>query len=78
MKIVYELALRNYGLREQDARIRDLFTCEELEKLETMLEVTYPDGIYESDVEALFEDDGQYACDLLEIDYENDFKMRGE
>ena len=76
IKITYYESLRNYGYREEDARVRDLFTCEELEQLESVLESTYPDGLCEYDIENLFDDEGQYACELLGIDYENDFLKR--
>lgn len=78
MKVISEIALRNFELRRQNALVRDLFTCEELQELEAQIECAYPDGVYPEDIEGYFEDDGQYVCELLGIDYENDFKMRGE
>lgn len=78
MKIIQEISLQNFELRRQDEQVRDLFTCEELDQLESILEATYPDGLYKGDVEYYFEDNGQRVCELLGIDYENDFKLRGE
>ena len=77
IKMIYYESLRNYGYDGNDARIRDMFTPEELERLENKLEKKYPHGMWEGDVENLFADDGEYACKLLGIDF-NEFLNRGE
>lgn len=76
MKIYYEESLRNYGFGGQAKMVRDLFTDEELDRLESILDAEYE--ITEGELEDMFAYDEKYICSLLDIDYYNDFLKRGE
>lgn len=78
MKIYYEESLRNYGFGGQAKMVRDLFTDEELDRIESYLKSMEPDGISEGELEDTFAYDDKWLCGLLDIDYENDFLKRGE
>ena len=54
-----------------------MFTDEELDSLESILETEiYPDGIGETELNDLFWFEDEYLCELLGIDFENDFLKR--
>ena len=78
MKINYEESLHDFEFYGGAQYTRELFTSEELDRLESELELQYPDGIYEDELNSLFRYEEKYLCELIGIDYENDFLKRGE
>lgn len=76
MKINYEESLRDFGFWSGAEYNRNLFTDEELDSLESILETEYPDGITETELNDLFWFEDKYLCELIGIDYENDYLKR--
>lgn len=79
MKLMYEESLRIYEpLSREGSYNKSLFTDEELFKLDSILSEKNPFGLYEGELDYEFEDNCDYLCKLIGIDYENDFLKRGE
>lgn len=76
MKINYEESLRDFKFWSGAEHNRNLFTDEELDRLESELELQYLDGITESELNDLFWFEDEYLCDLLGVDYKNDYLKR--
>ena len=76
MKISYEESLRDFEFWGVAKYGRNLFTDEELSQLESILENEYPDGMTETELNDLFWFEDKYLCELLGIDYENDYLKR--
>lgn len=75
MKIYYETSLKDFDKFSRQAKmVRDLFTDEELKRLESILDSVYE--ISEGALEDMFAYDEKYICNLLGIDYHNDFLKR--
>ena len=76
MKINYEESLHDFKFWSGAEYNRNLFTDEELDSLESILETEYPDGMGETELNDLFWFEDKYLCELLGIDYENDYLKR--
>lgn len=76
MKINYEESLRDFKFWSGAVQTRELFTDEELDSLESILETEYPEGMNETELNDLFWFEDKYLCELLGIDYENDYLKR--
>ena len=77
MRIYYETSLKDFDKFSRQAKmVRDLFTDEELDRLESILESMEADGISEGFLEDAFAYDDKWLCELIDIDYYNDFLKR--
>lgn len=52
------------------------FTRSELEQIENSLEDLYPDGMEETEVNDLFWFEEEFLCELIGVDYEEDYLNR--
>lgn len=76
MKIYQDMNLSEFEFWSGAVYTRNLFSEEELEQLESALECEYPDGMTDVQLNSLFWFEPEWLCELLGIDYENDFLKR--
>lgn len=74
MKITRELDLTNFefwsGAKDHE------FTHSELKDLEFMLEDIFPEGATETQINDLFWFEEEFLCEMLNIDFEEDYLNR--
>lgn len=74
MRITSELSLTNFdfwaGAKDHE------FTYSELKDLESMLDDIYPNGCTETDINDLFWFEEEFLCELLGIDFNEDYLNR--
>lgn len=76
MKIYNDISIRDFGFWSGAVYNSGLFTDDELDKLESVLESEYPDGMSYTELNDLFWFEDKWLCELIGIDYENDFLKR--
>ena len=74
MRLTSELDLTNFefwsGAKDHD------FTNKELKEIEFLLEDLYPNGMTETQVNDLFWFETEFLCEMLNIDFEEDYLIR--
>jgi len=78
IKVYKEMDLTDINWSRGAQIVYDLFTEDEIEKLQELLEDSYPDGIEATELDDLFEHDPEQLIDLLGISdsYETFYKKR--
>lgn len=74
MKITSETNLTSFGF--WSGAKDHSFTYDELKELEHHIEELYPDGVADTQVNDLFWFEEEFLCDLLNINYEDDYLNR--
>lgn len=64
MKVYEEIAVRNFDFWLGAEDVAEMFTDEELDRIESALEVEYPNGIFDNELNDLFRFDEDYIANL--------------
>lgn len=76
MKIWDEVSLRDFRFWSGGRDSARLFTEEELDKIETALEIENPDGMSDTQLNDIFWFEDEWLCGLIGVDYKNDYLKR--
>ena len=70
MTIKTEESLRNFEFWCGARTNAEKLTEEEIDRVENELEVLYPDGMTDTEINDLFSFDFDYVCDLIGLEYD--------
>lgn len=65
MKITSEISLTNFEFWSGAKQLADRLTYDELDEIESILEVDYPEGMNETELNDLFWFDGDEVCSWI-------------
>ena len=76
MKIYEDKSLLEFEFWSGAVPSSKTFTNEEMDRIEKFLSVEYPNGISSTELNNLFWFEDKWLCEMIGIDYENDFLKR--